>query len=350
MKKLMLLGAIFGSGLIAYNCGSGGASSGTVALYITDDKLDGAQKVEVLIKEIRMENSGSGLSCTVFSPDTPYAIDLTDVQNTLQLLDTTNCPEGQYNRLVVVMEQSPVNVIYLGQAYTCSLTTYDPEMDNSQVVKPNRTVCDNSAGECFIEVTGAVNVLASQNNEVALDFELKDSDINFDNSGNCTVAFKVSPIHADGMKTAKQNKEEEIKGTVSNLDVNNNTFTLTTKAGMAFSVSYSNDSYDDLLQLAEAQGLPVEVECQTLDINNATCTAGEIELEVEGVALNVDATNGTLTVDRDGDTSTTNDQIPVALAQNGEWEGNIQDGSLVEVKIVGFDGNNYIAKEVEQEM
>ena len=350
MKKLMLLGAIFGSGLIAYNCGSGGTSGGTVALYITDDKLEGAQKVEVLIKEIRMENSGTGLSCTVFSPQTPYAIDLTDVQNTLQLLDTSNCPDGQYNRLVVVLQQSPVNVIYQGQAYTCSLTSYDPEKDNSQVIKPNRTVCDDSAGECVVEVTGAVNILANQTNEVALDFELKDSDINFDNNGNCTVAFKVSPLHADGLKTAKQNKDEEIKGTVSDLDIDNNTFTLTTKAGMAFSVSYSNDSYDDILQLAEDKGLPVEVECQIFDLDNATCTAEEIELEVEGWALNVDTTNRTLTVDLDGDTSTTDDQIPVALAQNGEWEGNIKDGSYVEVKIVDFDGNNYIAEEVEQEM
>ncbi|EDP75648.1 DUF4382 domain-containing protein [Hydrogenivirga sp. 128-5-R1-1] len=350
-KKITLLSAIFAGGVLLQACGggSGSTSSGTVALYATDDPLESAGRVEVQIKKVRMENTGTGAYCDVFSPQTPYPVDLTDLKNTLQLLDTANCPEGQYNRLVVVLEQSPVEVIYdrnkdgTPESYTCSLTDYTPQ-GSGQL--PNRTECDNTAGECTVEVTGAVNILANQTNEVALDFELKDSEINFDNNNNCTVKFKVSPLHADGLETAKKNKKEEIKGTVSGLDPGANSFTLTTKAGMSFTVNYSNDNYDALLRLAQDKSLRVEVECSSFDVDNVTCTAEEIELKVEGTALNVDSTNRTLTVDLDGD------QISVALDTNGEWEGDIKNNSYVEVEIIGYDSVNdkYIAEEIEHEM
>lgn len=371
-KNLILASAVLAGGFVLQACGGGGidggsigigggsngsgsdtgttyTQSGTVVLYATDDKLDNAGRVEVKIKQIRMENSGTGTSCNVFSPQTPYPVDLTDLKNTLELLDTANCPEGQYNRLVVVLEQKPVEVIYNGNSFTCSIKSYDPSKDNRRGAKPNRTACSDQTGECIVEVTGAINILANQTNEVALDFELKDSEIDL-NANPCTVAFRVSPLHASGLDTAKGNKKEEIKGFASDLDTEANSFTLTTKAGISFTVNYSDDAYDTILQLAQDKSLRVEVECSNFDIGNATCTAKSVELKVEGIALNVDANNKTLTVDIDGDKTTTNDQISVSLDQNGEWEGNIQNDLRLEVEIVGHNGYSYVAKEVEMEM
>jgi len=354
MKKRILLGAVLaGAGIGIYSCGGSSTGSGTVALYATDAPLDGASRVEVGIKEIRLENTGTGDSCVVFAPQSPYRVDLTDLQGTMQLLDVSSCPAVPYNRLVVTMEQSPVDVIKDGNSYVCSLTDYNHEAD---ATLPNRTVCDQNAGECYIYVSGAVNILANQTTDVALDFSVKDSEIEIDSTTNpptCTVAFKVYPLHAkevdDHMK--KEGKEHEIKGVIvdGSLDTSANTFQLR-HGDMTFDVSYDDSiaqGVDQILQLADDHDLRVEVECSSFDLSTATCTAEEIEVKVEGTALNVDSTAKTLDIDLNGDG---NPEIsPITLSSGGEWEGDIQDGSEVEAEITGHDGSSYIADEVEAE-
>ena len=360
MKKKILMGAVLaGAGIGLYSCGnSSTAGSGTVALYATDAPLDGASRVEVGIKEIRIEHTGTGQSCVVFAPDQPYRVDLTDLQGTMQLLDLTNCPAGEYNRLVVTLEQSPVDVLYdnngdgTPEAYTCSLTDYDPERhQNKPRPLPNRTVCDSSAGECYLYVTGAVNILANQTTDVALDFSVKDSEIEIDTSVNppsCTVAFKVYPLHAkeveDHMK--KEGKEHEIKGTIveNTLDTTANTFDLS-MGSMTFTVNYDDSigqGVDDILQLALDYGQSVEVECSSLDLNNATCTANEIEVKVKGTATDVDQSNMIVSVDIDGDG--TND-IDVKVNEIED----VEPGKTVEVEVTGYDSsqNLYLGEEAE---
>ncbi len=363
MKKKILLGAVLaGAGIGLYSCGnSSTAGSGTVALYATDAPLDGASRVEVGIKEIRIEHTGTGQSCVVFAPDQPYRVDLTDLQGTMQLLDLTNCPAGEYNRLVVTLEQSPVDVLYdnngdgTPEAYTCSLTDYDPERhQNKPRPLPNRTVCDSSAGECYLYVTGAVNILANQTTDVALDFSVKDSEIEIDTSVNppsCTVAFKVYPLHAkeveDHMK--KEGKEHEIKGTIveNTLDTTANTFDLS-MGSMTFTVNYDDSigqGVDDILQRALDYGQSVEVECSSLDLNNATCTAKEIEVKVKGTAVSVDQSTGIVSVDINGD-STADINVQV-----NEME-DVEPGKRIEVEVTGYDSTQdlYLGEEAECDM
>ena len=352
MRKKILLGAVLaGAGIGLYSCGSSStAGSGTVALYATDAPLDGASRVEVGIKEIRIEHTGTGQSCVIFAPDQPYRVDLTDLQGTMQLLDLTNCPADQYNRLVVTLEQSPVEVIINGNTYSCSLTDYDPEKNSNKAGPlPNRTVCDSSAGECYLYVTGAVNILANQTTDVALDFSVKESDINL-NSTPCTVAFKVYPLHAsevqDHMK--REGKEHEIKGTIveNTLDTTANSFDLS-MGTMTFTVNYDDSigqGVDDILQLALDYGQTVEVECSSLDLNNATCTAKEIEVKVKGTATDVDQNNMIVSVDIDGDG---NKDIDV---QVNEMEG-VEPNKSVEVEVTGYDSvqNLFIGEEAEHD-
>ncbi|GEM_PF-7000067 len=364
MKKKIILGmAVFGAGFYLTSCGDSSAGSGTVALYATDAPLDGASRVEVGIKQIRLEHTGTGLSCVVFAPQDPYRVDLTDLQGTMQLLDLSNCPEGEYNRLVVTMEKEPVEVIIdynkdgTPEAYTCSLMDYEPNDHGHKPILPNRTQCnpDPSANECYIYVTGEVNVLANRTTDVALDFSVKDSDIEIDDSVSppaCTVSFKVYPLHEREMEDhmEKEGKEYEIKGVIAenSLDIDANTFQLIHN-GMTFTVNYSDNigtGIDQLLTLALGRTLTVEAECSDFDINTATCTAEEIEVKAEGTALNVDPAGMTLSIDFDGDN---NGDINVQVS--GEMEGDVQDGKWVELELTGYDESTdmYIADEVEEE-
>ncbi|MDQ7038913.1 MAG: DUF4382 domain-containing protein, partial [Aquificota bacterium] len=138
MKKTALLGAVFGAGVLAYSCGGGGVSSGTVNTYITDSP-ENLKKVEVGIKEIALLNTGTGERCTVFTSDPAYRIDLVEVRNVLQLLDVSSCPAGPYNILEIVMEKSPVTVIdQNNELLTCELTNYD---GHSNPNIPNEVYC-----------------------------------------------------------------------------------------------------------------------------------------------------------------------------------------------------------------
>ena len=335
--KLAVLGAVLGAGLFAYNCGGGGTSSGTVSLYLTDEPLDGAKKVEVGIKEIRLEHTGTGTGCTVFSPDQTYRVDLTDLATTLRLLDVTNCPAQPYNRLVVVMEKFPVNVIdQTGQEYQCSLISYNEEGDPR---KPNRTYCPDTGNECYLYVSGAVNVIANANTDVALDFSLKESEIDL-RQDPCTVAFKVYPLHAMGMweHMEREGDEFEIEGYITRLD--ESTFELSVN-GMTFTVDYSlaTDVSVDALQLASDRHLKVEVECSSFDINTATCVAKEIEVKARGTVTSSGCGPGmTVELETTGETITLD---PI------ECEGSITNGSMVEAEIVSCSGTTCIAHEVE---
>ncbi len=356
MKKLMLLGAIFGSGLLAYNCGGGGggdtASSGTVSFYLTDALVNGSpqnpQKVEITVKNVSLVNSSTGVSCQLFSDPQGYTVDLTDLANSMRLVDVSSCPTGTYDKFVVQVSQS-TSIMLNNTIYTCNIDpSLTPENDTN-------ITCSNS--ECTIEIRvedGGLNIVEGQN-QVSLDFEVNDGDgderemiVNIDNSQSppsCNVAFEIEEIEPEEMENHMEStgKNMELEGRVSSIDENNMTFELTSMNGSVYTVDYSNtqgQNIGNVLNLAYSNSLKVEVECQNLDLNNATCTAEEIELEVKGTVNNV--SGNTLTLDLGNNNTIT--------VQGGEWEGNIQDGSFVEVKIVGFDGNNYIAEEVEQEM
>jgi hypothetical protein len=333
-KRTALLTAVLGAGLLAYSCGGGGGTSGgTVTTYITDTPED-FMKLEVGIREVSLLNTGTGAECVVFSSDPAYRIDLIEVRNVLQLLDVSNCPAGPYNRLRIVMDKSPVEVIdEVGTSYTCELVDHDPDQ-NPNI--PNEVHCDPAGNTCYVLVNGAVNVLTNSNTDLILDFELKDSEVNL-SSDPCTVTFKVSPLHDRG------ERYEELEGRISCPD--NGTFEITGGHGMTFTVDYSQiQGIDNLLQFACEHSAKVEVECQSLSMSTAHCQAKEIEVEVRGT---VDKINGGIyTIRMDQGTT-----ISVELEQGKEPEGDVNQGTEVEVELVGYDGSNdvYIASEIEKD-
>ncbi|MDQ7082452.1 MAG: hypothetical protein Q9N34_05455 [Aquificota bacterium] len=130
--------------------------------------------------------------------------------------------------------------------------------------------------------------------------------------------------------------------------LNNGTFELRGEHGMTFTVDYSQVSQqgigiENLLVFAREKQLKVEVECSSINMNQAHCTASEIEVEVKGVVA--DTTNNVYTIQLDPDGSA----IKVELEQGGEIEGNITSGTEVEAELVGEVNGVYMASEIEQE-
>jgi uncharacterized protein DUF4382 len=348
MRQIIyFLAALISAVAVVYSCGGGsggggggGTETGKTALFITDDPADSFDAVKLKITQVKVENTGNGNSCVLFNStnaESPLPVNLTELNNVLLLLSETNCKQESFNRLRIDFNQD----VIVGKGDTssiCQLTSFKQE-GSSNV--PNLVHCDNM-GSCFVEINGAVNVLANQFNKIALDFVLKDSDVeNFPNS-NCTVTFKTSPINA-----SEKEVPELILGGISGLNVNTHTFTLT-EGAETFSVDYSSvtqTGIDNLLGFAQSNNnldnLAVEVQCSTLDFTTNQCTASEISVELEGSVQHLQDNN---TFDLIVDASHT---ITVKIT-TAKVIGTISNGVDAEVTLNGFDSMNsvFIAAEV----
>ena len=303
MKKLMLLGAIFGSGLFAYNCGGGGggdtASSGTVGFALTDAYYSGQDLTMVMvnIKEVRMENPATGLSCILFSDQNGITINLPELANSMRLIDVTNCEAGTYTQFSIVVDQQvEISITDPTTGSTSNdVCSIDPNLQingESAWEDDIQVSCDSQTRICTITVEvedGGLVVQPDVNNQVALDFEINDSDgdnhstiVDTTNTNGCSIAFEIEEIEPEEMENhMEQNgKSWEIEGTVANLDANSWIFTLQLDSGLAFTVSYDQNT---TIVGNLSNGIRVEVKCSAFDLNNATCQATSIEPEISEI-------------------------------------------------------------------
>ena len=368
-KKITLLSAIFAGGVLLQACGGGGTGStgsGTVSFYLTDALVEDSrggnrlsnvtpQKVEITIKSVSLENSQTGLSCQLFSDAQGYTTDLTDLANSMRLIDTANCDPGTYDRFVITVSQT-TNVMLNNTNLSCDI---DPSLNPENDMNVS---CSN--GECTIEVKvedGGLNIVEGQN-QVSLDFEINDGDndgremvIRVDDPQNPTscqgVAFEIEEIEPEEVETHMKDtgKEMELEGTVSNVNTTSMSFTITTVGGDTFTVDYSQattQGIDRLLNLATpGNNLKLEVECSNFDLNTATCTAKEIELKIKAQVLAINTATSPTTVDLDID----GDGITDVSVSVNKIEGNVSVGDRVEVEINGHNGSEYTAEEMEKD-
>ena len=299
MKKLVLLGAIFGSGLLAYNCGGGGGgtSSGTVSFALTDAYYSGASigMLNVTIKEVRMENPATGLSCTLFSDPNGVIMNLPELANSMRLIDVTNCEAGTYTQFSIVMDQQ-VEVSVTGFNDVCYI---DPDLQinrESAWEDDMQVSCNPQTGTCTITVgveDGGLVVQPGVNNQVALDFEISDSDGDSSSTvvettqantpNGCGVAFEIEEIEPEEMEDhmERSGKYWELEGTVANSS--SGSFTLQMEHGRTFTINYDpNNITITPNSTSISDGLKVEVKCDptTFDINNSICNAVSIEIEL----------------------------------------------------------------------
>jgi hypothetical protein len=350
-KKNAFISVIAGTVLLiaavtVFNSCSGGnsgrgTSTGTVALYATDN-MSNYKQVIVTINKVTVLNTGSTATCdvltTMTTPSTPLKINIANLSNVLQLLSVAECPAVPYNRLHIEFDET-VDLMNSATTSTCSFTSYKDEANHV-----NRLYCNGES--CSLDINGAVNVLVNQYNKVALDFRLKDFDIDNFGTPSCSVTMKVSPIH--GKEFEHLYRQEAITGLVTNLTASTDTFTLS-KHHHSFTVLYSGitasqqPALDDLLLRAQLDGLRTQVTTSTIDYANKTIEASKIYVKVEGLVSSLTTTNLTLTYKK-GKTMTVDFSKAVV-------KGSLANDAWVEVQLSGYDSTttNFLASRVEVE-
>jgi hypothetical protein len=311
------------------------APAGKAAAATSD--LSDYQQVVATVTKVTAVHTGSGAACDVLT--TPTTINIANLADILLLLNAANCPAVPYNRLHVEFDKAVDLMNSSGETSACSFGSYRDDAS-----KVNTLQC--SGASCFIDINGEVNVLAGKQNAVALDFRLKDFDVEDFGLASCTVTMKVSPIH--GIEFEHLEYPQRVTGLVSNLTTSTDTFTLT-KDAAAFTVTYSGitatqqPGLEDLLQRAQDDLLRTRVTASTLDYVNKTIDASSIAVKVEGLVSGLTATSFTLTYQ-------TSKTMTVDY-QNALVKGILADDAWAEVKLYGFDSAtaNFLAAVVEVE-
>jgi len=203
-----------------YSCGSGGGGGGSInsgsasnaGLFITDNLTTDYQQVFVTVYKVELQKSSTGASLTAFEDPNGVTYDLRELRGVLETLSTGSIPPGSYNRVFITVGEKLMLVDNNGVQITP-----DPVFDDSG----NKTTC--SAGKCVLEVTGAVNIIGTQN--VVLDFDLKQFKIN-----KAVSPYKVTAkivLDADGAYNRYHMLKEDdfkLKGTIDSIDLANNRF------------------------------------------------------------------------------------------------------------------------------
>ena len=250
---------------------SGGASTGSVAFYVTDSPEDDYEWVKINVNDVQLVHTGTDTSCDILN-GTITNLDITDLSSALRFVQSSECKSRSYNRIHVEFDEDEKVTLKedMMEPFKCNFTSYKDENNNPKTLQCNEDTC-------FIDINGAVNVLANQNNKLALDFELKDFEI--DRSVDpCTVTIKVSPLHASGIKEKiDDGYNEGISGFIFSLTENSFKIIL---GGEEFTVFYDNtDGIYNALLLAQSDTLEVEVEASIIDLDKNEITASAIYIE-----------------------------------------------------------------------
>jgi hypothetical protein len=326
------------------SCGGGGgegASSGNIALFLTDDISDYRQ-VTATVNRIQLLHTGSDATCDVFTG--PVTVDITKLAGVMQLINVASCPAVPYNRIHIEFARSVELTNAAGTSSSCTFTSFLDEHS-----RPNRLVC--GADTCTLDINGAVNVLARRNHRLALDFDLKRFSADHFGTASCQVTMKVSPLHASDMERIRH--PEAMTGLVSNLSATGKTFTLS-RGHTSFTVLYGGittsqqPGLDTLLQRAQDDRLLVKVRASSFDLAGMSITASAVYVKVEGTiaAGSLDTTAHTFSVVYSAGATTRTLGVNYGLAA---VEGTLAEGTWVEVKLYGDDGVTFLARTVEVE-
>ena len=338
-----------------FGCGGGNSSSSanpsttsTVSAYVTDD-LAGYESVLMTVNTVQLQHMGGNRLCTIIPG--PLTVDAAKLgrDQLLDLVNTTTCDAGPYNRLHIELDQNVTLVDANQQSLSCKFVSY---RDGSGM--PNALSCIN--GMCSLDVTGAVNLVAGNHEHVALDADLKQFTVDT-TKAPCEVTLKLSPLHAQGMDDKlAAGYRKSVNGTVSSLDTTADTFTLT-QGGRQYTVRYSGvtdqPGLDTLLTRAQADSLKTRVRCASFDTASTppTCTAQTtsnqllkaVTIKAEGTVSSLAASTFTLNYP-------TNKTLPVNYQKAVDLnriEGTLADGKTAETALYGFTTDYFLARDVE---
>jgi hypothetical protein len=331
--------------LLALSCGGGGGGNITppakltsisVLLYATDDMSNYLQVIGTFNK-VRLVSTSAGVTCDVLSP--PVTLDIANLTNVMQLIASSTCPAAKYNRIDLEFAQSAQLMDSAENTSSCQFVSYLNDAD-----QPNALQCDPATNTCTLEILGAVrsgafDLLSTQVNRLALDFDLTKFTVQSFGAANCSMAMKVLPLHdADIIRKAYP---EVITGSISNLNTGAQTFALArgnvnTTVSYAAVVNANHPGIDVLLQTAQTNGIRVMVTSADLgNLNTNTVVASEISIKLEGTVSNLTKTGSDRTFTLTYDSAKT--MTILSSPPLGKKHGNLVDDAWVEVQLYGYD-------------
>lgn len=136
-------------------------------------------------------------------------------------------------------------------------------------------------------------------------------------------------------------QEKEIEGHITSIDSVTYSFTVT-EDSQSYSVLYGDVTQPGIAALLEfiyTNNLEAEISCLSFEISSLTCMASEIHGEVEGIVSDLTSSIFTLTF---------NPFVSVNYS-TATVTGVLADDAEAEVILYGFDGTDYLAREVEVE-
>jgi len=284
-KKILMMGAIFGAGIFAYNCGggeSGAGESGTISLYFTDAPADMYPVVEVTVYEANLCRDAT---CTdkvnLFSDPNGIVIDLTNLNGILQYIDTANIPQDTYSRLEIILAQRATICDNTG---TCNPAIFT-EMSESptkhnEVNCPPGIIDQNGNQLCYIRYSGTVNPFVD--GKIVVDFNLKGFEVNTSTTPWQINDVEVKPLTPSQVSGAHKYK---IYAVIQSVDSTDNTFAVDWK-GQTYTVSVTNTTKCEISDINYfgsvctnqlSQDICVEIKVQEDPSTTNTLTAIEVE-------------------------------------------------------------------------
>ncbi|WP_029522422.1 DUF4382 domain-containing protein [Persephonella sp. KM09-Lau-8] len=354
MKRIISLAAIISGGIFLFSCGGGGGSDSSTqsvqaSLVLTDSPADTMSSIFVDITSVSLKHTGRNTECNLFTADpqnNPLKnINLLELKDILYVINTTSCPEGNYNRLRIEFKNNIEVIDSDGNSYTCKVKEFNLGSNK----QPNKPHCDNN-GNCFVEINGAINLLSKQS-DVIVDFDLANSIIDIDTqTGDCEITFKMSPLVLEHhkFKELESHKKIMFEGKITDLNTSSKTFILHND-DKDITVDYSaalnsQNGLENLLTLASDMNSKYELKviCNSLDSN--TCLAGKVILEIKNVIVsNLDTTSKTFQISINGS------QTITVNYSNAKIKGELSEGVNVEIELIGYSDDNYIAKVIKVE-
>lgn len=341
IRIFALFFAVLGAGLWLTNCGGGGgggtsSSTGSAGLFMTDD-ASSYQDIIAVVNSVTFLNSGNGDSCEVFpnaSTSGPATVNLSNLSNVLALISTGNCPSESFNRVKVVFSNTVGLTNSAGTSSGCAFAGFSQGQP-----APDTLSC--SGNNCTMEVNGAVNVLANQNNRAALDFVLKDFNVTGFGQPNCSVTMRVSPLNASQMD--QKGFVSGINGTISNAVDNTVTINTGTRSFLVNTTASGQTGFPGLMQFARANGLPAQANCTSFDFNAGSCQSSQVLASLTGTVSGLSNSGSTSTFTLTFKSGSITVSVPAA-----QVEGQLVNDKLAIVKLLSQTGNNsYAASQVE---
>ncbi len=198
-----------------------------------------------------------------------------------------------------------------------------------------------SGDNCTMEVNGAVNVLANQDNRVGLDFVLKNFTVTGFNTPSCFATMRVSPLNASQMDQ-KTGFFSGVSGMISSAVDNTVTINTGTRS-FIINATAGGAGFSGFMQFAKTNGFPALANCAGFDFGAGSCQSTQVMATVSGTVSNLGSSGANSTFALAFKNGTINVSVPAA-----QVDGALENGGLAIVKLISQTGvNSFTAAQAE---